>query len=132
MTDKDRIEQLEDALRRIYDWSRAYPIAIFPEPDWNKARVLLDAGGMTLDSVSASNMRLVMEGVGKIAEKALKPRQPVPSKMTDIEGARLANWLADYSHDLMEGGDLDQEAAELERAAQWISDHLKGNSRADP
>jgi hypothetical protein len=72
MTDKDRIEQLEDALRRIYDWSRAYPVPVFPEPDWNKARVLLEAGGMTLDSISASNMRLVIKGVGEIAEKALK------------------------------------------------------------
>jgi hypothetical protein len=73
MTDKDRIEELEDALRRIYDWSRAYPIAVFPEPDWNKARVLLEAGGMTLDSIRASNMRLVMKGFGEIARKALGP-----------------------------------------------------------
>lgn len=43
---------------------------------------------------------------------------------SDIEGARLSNWLADYSHDLMEEGDFDQEATEIERAAQWIADRL--------
>ena len=40
------------------------------------------------------------------------------------EGSRLSNWLADYSHDLMEDGDLDQEAAEINRASQWIADRL--------
>lgn len=40
------------------------------------------------------------------------------------EGARLSNWLATYGHDLMEDGNCDQEAAELNRAAQWIADHL--------
>jgi hypothetical protein len=40
------------------------------------------------------------------------------------EGARLSNWLADYSHDLMEDGDLDQEAAEIAKASQWIADRL--------
>ena len=72
-TTQARCDALEDALRRIYDWSRAYPIAVFPEPDWNRARVLLESGGMTLDSISASNMRLVIKGVGEIAKKALKP-----------------------------------------------------------
>lgn len=72
MTDKHRIDQLEDALRRIYDWSRAYPIASFPEPDWNKAHALLEAGGITMDSISAHCMRHVVEGVGKIARGALK------------------------------------------------------------
>jgi hypothetical protein len=33
------------------------------------------------------------------------------------EGARLSNWLADYSHDLMEDGNLDQEAAEIAKAS---------------
>jgi len=40
------------------------------------------------------------------------------------EGARLSNWLADYSHDLKEEGDFDQEAAQIDKAAQWIADHL--------
>jgi hypothetical protein len=70
MTD-ERTERLEDALEQIVSWSRAYPLTIFPEPDMKKAAELLRAGGMTLDAVSASAMRHVVEGVGKIARAAL-------------------------------------------------------------
>lgn len=66
-----RIDGLEDALNRIVQWSEAYPIDIFPEPDLEKARSLLEAGGITLDAVSAHCMRHVVEGVGKIAREAL-------------------------------------------------------------
>ena len=65
-------EKLEEALQRIVQWSEAYPLDVFPEPDWKKARALLEAGGISLDSVSASCMRRVVEGVGKIAREALE------------------------------------------------------------
>lgn len=68
---QDRIDKLEEALHRIVSWSDAYPIDIFPEPDLKKARALLEAGGITLDSVSAYCMRHVVNGVGKIAREAL-------------------------------------------------------------
>jgi hypothetical protein len=68
---QNRIEELEAALQRIVQWSEAYPLDIFPEPDWKKARSLLEAGGITLDAVSAHCMRHVIEGVGKIAGAAL-------------------------------------------------------------
>jgi hypothetical protein len=68
---QDRIEELEEALHKIAQWSEAYPLDIFPEPDLKKARALLEAGGITLDSVSAYCMRHVVEGVGKIAKEAL-------------------------------------------------------------
>lgn len=68
---QDRIDELEEALQRIVQWADAYPIDIFPEPDLKKARALLEAGGVTLDSVSAHCMRHVVEGVGKIARGAL-------------------------------------------------------------
>lgn len=71
MAQQDRIDELEEALQRIVQWSEAYPIDIFPEPDFKKVRELLAAGGITIDSVSASNMRHVVEGVGKIAREAL-------------------------------------------------------------
>lgn len=71
MSDEARIEKLEEALRRILQWSEAYPLKVFPEPDWEKAAKLLKAGGMSLDAISASNMRHVVEGVGKIAREAL-------------------------------------------------------------
>ena len=68
---QDRIDELEEALHKIVSWSEAYPLDIFPEPDLKKARALLEAGGITLDSVSAHCMRHVVEGVGKIAKEAL-------------------------------------------------------------
>jgi hypothetical protein len=74
MNDKDlsdRIDELEDALHKIMQWSEAYPLKVFPEPDWEKARELLEAGGITMDAVSAHCMRHVVEGVGNIARSAL-------------------------------------------------------------
>ena len=70
--DDERLERYEKALRRIEQWSLAYPLDIFPEPDFKRARELLEAGGMTLDAVSASAMRRVVNGVGKIAKEALE------------------------------------------------------------
>jgi hypothetical protein len=67
----DREEKLEQALQQIVAWSEAYPLSVFPEPDFKKAAELLTAGGMTLDAISASNMRHAVEGVGKIAREAL-------------------------------------------------------------
>jgi hypothetical protein len=65
------IERLQEALHQVASWSRAYPLTAFPEPDFKKAAELLKAGGMSLDTISASNMRHVVEGVGKIARGAL-------------------------------------------------------------
>ena len=73
MTDDDKIDRYEEALRRIAQWADAYPLDVFPEPDWKRAGDLLRAGGISLDSISASNMRHVVEGVGRIAKDALKP-----------------------------------------------------------
>ncbi len=70
----DEIDRLEEALQRIEQWSRAYPLEIFPEPDLKKAQALLEAGGMTLDAISAHAMRHAIEGVGEIARYALEPK----------------------------------------------------------
>jgi hypothetical protein len=59
------------ALEMIERWADAYPLTVFPEPDLVKARKLLEAGGMTLDSISADAMRHVIKGVGNIARGAL-------------------------------------------------------------
>lgn len=76
---QERIEELEEALWKIVQWSKAYPLKVFPEPDFKKVREHLIAGSeylqeatISLDSISASNMRHVVEGVGKIAEEALR------------------------------------------------------------
>jgi hypothetical protein len=73
-TQRDEIERLRAALERIGMWADAYPLDVFPEPDWRKARALLEAGGMTLDSVSAGAMRRVVGGIGKTAREALRER----------------------------------------------------------
>jgi hypothetical protein len=65
------IAQLQAALAEIERWSHAYPLEVFPEPDLKRAADLLRAGGITLDAVSASAMRHVIEGVGEIARRAL-------------------------------------------------------------
>ena len=69
------IERLTAALEEIERWSRAYPIKVFPEPDLVLAARLLEAGGVTLDAVSASAMRHVVTEVGEIARCALEGRQ---------------------------------------------------------
>lgn len=67
------------ALEGIKRWADAYPLDIFPEPDFKKAHQLLVAGGMTLDGISASSMRHVVEGVGKIASDALAAEGEKPN-----------------------------------------------------
>ena len=68
----EQLERYREALERIEQWSEAYPTAIFPEPDLAKAAQLLEAGGITLDSISAHCMRHVIVGVGAIAKAALR------------------------------------------------------------
>jgi hypothetical protein len=64
-------ERMQEALEQIVAWSKAYPLDVFPEPDWAHVRSLLEWGGMSLDAVSAHCMRHVVEGVGRIAKEAL-------------------------------------------------------------
>lgn len=68
----DETDRYREALEQIVQWSKAYPLSVFPEPDLVKARGLLAAGGITLDAVSASCMRHVADGVGKVAKRALE------------------------------------------------------------
>lgn len=68
------VERLREALERIQQWSEAYPLAVFPEPDFKKAHEVLTAHGMTLDAISASNMRHCVRGVGNIARAALEQK----------------------------------------------------------
>ena len=67
----DETDRHKEALEQIVQWSEAYPLNAFPEPDFAKARELLAAGGITIDAVSASMARHVIRGVGDIARRAL-------------------------------------------------------------
>lgn len=68
-------ERMEMALEEIKLWAKAYPVDIFPEPDMARVRELLEAGGVTLDCVSASGMRLVVAEVAKIAREGLGKKE---------------------------------------------------------
>ena len=61
-------------LNRIKAWSEAYPVAVFPEPDFRKAHEVLQANGITLDAISASNMRHVITQVQSMIDAAVRAR----------------------------------------------------------
>ena len=62
----DEVEQLQTQMSMIMSWCQAYPLDLFPEPDLEAAADCLMGYGMSLDSISASSMRHVLEGVQKI------------------------------------------------------------------
>jgi hypothetical protein len=64
----NRLRRAEEKLQRIKQWCDAYPLEVFPEPDFKEAQRLLKAGGMTIDAISASNMRHVLDGIRKITD----------------------------------------------------------------
>ena len=67
--DLNELEKLQGKLQEILNWINAYPVEIFPEPDFKKAAKVLKQNGMTLGGISASNMRHVLNGIKDIIEK---------------------------------------------------------------
>jgi len=78
----EQYDRMQGALEQIVSWSKAYPLDIFPEPDLKKARELLEAGGVTLDAVSAHCMRHVVDRVADIA-LAARPLDATPTDRLD-------------------------------------------------
>lgn len=64
-----QIEEMSDKLHKIRQWCEAYPLDVFPEPDFKKAAKVLKEHDMTIDAISASNMRHVLNGIKKILDK---------------------------------------------------------------
>jgi len=67
--------KLREALLKIADGRKAYPIEISPEPsdaDWYKARKILAKNGLNLSDFNISNMRHIAEYDAEIAQEALK------------------------------------------------------------
>lgn len=60
----EEIDHQHDAMQQIKQWCRAYPLAVFPEPDWVEARDKL--GSSLLSRIGASNMRHVVDGIQRI------------------------------------------------------------------
>jgi hypothetical protein len=65
---KEDVMEAQEKLDKIREWTEAYPVDIFPEPDFKKAAKVLKDNGMTLDSISASNMRHVLSGIKTIID----------------------------------------------------------------
>jgi len=73
---EERIEKMEEALRRIIEWSDAYPIDVFVPPtseQFKAAHAALVAIGLSLDKFSAEASRHAILGIGRIARAALEP-----------------------------------------------------------
>lgn len=75
LVSEDAREFYDDLIfNRIKAWSKAYPLSIFPEPDFKKAHEVLQANGMTLDAISASNMRHVITQIQSMIDDAIRAR----------------------------------------------------------
>jgi len=61
-----------DILQQIKDLLAAYDIYVFPPPDWKKVHEVLEAEGLSLDSVSAACMRHALQRVIKFIEQPEK------------------------------------------------------------
>jgi len=70
--DKTLLTRRTEALEEIDSWAKAYPLEVFPEPDFKAVNEALKAAGLSLGAVSASNMRHVITRAGEIAREALK------------------------------------------------------------
>lgn len=64
-------DKMRDSLQKIYNWSQAYPLDIFPEPDMKKVAQVLSAAGISLDDVSGYCMRHVVSGFENLAKEGL-------------------------------------------------------------
>lgn len=65
-------DHLTDLFERLSTWAHAYPLSLFPEPDFEKAREVLKEAGVSLDAISASNMQHVINRVIEICDDAKK------------------------------------------------------------
>jgi hypothetical protein len=74
-----------EALMKIQQWANAYPLEVFPEPDFKKAAQVLKENGMTIDAISASNMRHVLSGIKDIIDSAIRNTKDTE---TDLEQAQ--------------------------------------------
>ena len=73
--DAERLDDYREALARIQQWCRAYPVDVFRELDreeWRAVDAYLTQGGFSLSRIRASNMRHVVQGVEGIVDEALK------------------------------------------------------------
>lgn len=54
-------EAMELALRKIKQWIKYYPIETFKEPNWKEVRDVLATANITVDCVTASCFRILLD-----------------------------------------------------------------------
>jgi hypothetical protein len=59
-------------MEKLKQWANAYPLEVFPEPDFKRVNEILVANGMTLDAVSASVIRHTLARVLDILNNQLR------------------------------------------------------------
>jgi hypothetical protein len=50
----------DDFLQFLDNWLEAYPLDVFPLPDFRRAAEVLKAAGLSIDCISAANFRHVL------------------------------------------------------------------------
>jgi hypothetical protein len=65
-------DSLKEILSNVKGLSKAYPLDIFPEPDFNHVNEVLIKHRIAPDLISASNMRNVLTRVEKMIDAAMK------------------------------------------------------------
>ena len=69
--EREKFYEIESQLKT---WREAYPLSIFPTPDWEKVRDALEINGLTLDAVSAANIRHAIKIFEEMIEETIRAR----------------------------------------------------------
>jgi hypothetical protein len=76
---KKDADRKEDAIYKLRQWALAYPIEVFPEPDFKKAEEVLKAAGIGISSISASAMRHVITRAVMTLDAAMQQEEVTKS-----------------------------------------------------
>ena len=67
-------EKYYELLEEIKVWREAYPLSIFPVPDWEKVLDALTMNGLTLDAISAANLRHAANRFYEMLDETIRAR----------------------------------------------------------
>lgn len=68
------LDRYRETLEWLQNWKKAYPLDIFKEPDLEAAHSILTECGISLDAISAHNIRHVLSVIQCCLNEALEPR----------------------------------------------------------
>jgi hypothetical protein len=61
---RERLTDAEEEIRKVDNWAKAYPVDVFPEPNPERCKRLLEAGGESIDCLAAYARRGAIEWIG--------------------------------------------------------------------